>query len=615
MNKSKLFIALFGIMAINQFTLAQDSPKLQSNANSDSITGLDKDKYTCNAVSYDFNSEVVTSATKDPIKTKAEIEKKALYHNNDGTLFKYSLANISLEGVSQAQKTALLKSIGTNLYIYYKPDGTAHELYGYKSSPLWDYNALKAIILPLQVIVPTTGPSLNNYQIEEKDDKGVVLADYEVASNQAIKKQRRSYKELWSKSAAINLENSDITIELNDRRTIIKIDMRERISIGSQKSPLFSSDNYQQILLKQNSQTKPIADAPCIYSSLADALEKEQLIRLPFESIANTDMLRQQKLQQLSNVSLNDLVAKLHPNEGKEIQHPAEIVATLIDLFTYYPDNLKKVPDLLEKYIEDRQFSSFLIASVSNVQINESAEILLDIMKRFNNNPDILMQTILAHHSILFPSPANAEYLISLYQASKDPQFKTIVILAIGSLANKLDAIKTDNQPHPTTDFLIGEMTNDSQDSNRFAAISAIENSSDIYAFPSLQRIIETEQNPELIGRAIKAIRKMPSEKANPMLVKMLAEKHDNTNITLAALLAFQGRGLDDDKTIQLILNDYHSYYIKLKLEALDLILENQIASKPVVLAFIKDLQSSDKTSEAEKDVINNHLGKYSNSR
>jgi hypothetical protein len=158
-------------------------------------------------------------------------------------------------------------------------------------------------------------------------------------------------------------------------------------------------------------------------------------------------------------------------------------------------------------------------------------------------------------------------------------------------------------------------MTNDPQDSNRFTAISAIGNSSDIHAFPALQKIIETEHDPELIGRAIKAIRKMPSEKVNPMLVKMLTEKHDNMNVTLAALLAFQGRGLDDDKAIQLILKDYSNYYIKLKLEALDLILENQIASRPVVLDFIKDLQSSDKTSEAEKEIINSRFQKFFNSK
>jgi molybdate-binding protein len=64
-----------------------------------------------------------------------------------------------------------------------------------------------------------------------------------------------------------------------------------------------------------------------------------------------------------------------------------------------------------------------------------------------------------------------------------------------------------------------------------------------------------------------------------------------------------------------LILKDYSNYYIKLKLEALDLILENQIASRPVVLDFIKDLQSSDKTSEAEKEIINSRFQKFFNSK
>lgn len=615
MNKSKLIIALFGIITTHQPTLAQDSPEPQSNANNHFIITLNKDKYSCNSLSYDFTSKVVTSATKDAIKTKAEIEKRAILNNSDGSLVKYSLNNIGLEGASQAQKTALLKSIGTTLYIYYKPDGTVHELYGYKNTPLWDYNALKSIILALQVILPTTDHSLKNYQIEEKDDKGIALADYEMTSNQAIKKHRRSYKKLWNESTVINLENSNIIVQFSNEGIIRNIDMQERISIGSQKNPLFSSDNYQQLTLRENSQTKPMADDSCTYSSLADAREKEQLIELPFENVTNPDILRQQKLQQLSNVSLNDIVAKLHPNEGKEIQHPAEIVATLIDLFTYYPANLKKVPDLLEKHIADRQFSSYLIASVSNAQISESAEILLDIMKRFNNHPDILIQAILAHHSILFPSPANAEYLISLYQASNDSQLKNIVLLAIGSLANRLDATKTDNSLHPFTDFIVGEALTNTQYSTRFVAIDAIGNSGDIHAFPALRKIIETEQNPELIGQAIKAIKKMPAAKVNPMLLEMLKNKHDNINITLAALLAFQRRGFDDDEGIQLILNDYSGYYIKLKLEALDLISENQIASKPVVSAFIKNLQSSDKTSEAEKEVINNRFGKFSNSR
>lgn len=600
-NGTVLFV--FFITILHPLSLAQDSSASQVHPNSVSAIPVKINTHCGTLTGYDFKSEMITSTTQRPISTMAYIEKTPMLANQDGILLKYTLNNLTFDGLSLKQKMELTKTISNTLYVFQKSDGTILEIYGAGDVPLWNYNALKSIVLGLQVIQPEIDRSIKTYQIEEKDDKGVVVADYEIASNQLIKKHRQSYKTLWNEGASINLENSSILINLNDEGLIKDIKMQERISIGSQQSPLFSSDYHQQFSLKEIRPLSSTADKPCPYLSLAEVREKEQLVQLSFANVTNQDMLRQQKLQQLKNVNLDDLVNNLLPKDGK-IEKPAAVVASLIDLFTYYPSNLSKVPDLLEKHALDPQFSSYLIASVAQVQTIESQAILLDIMKRFNSNNEILMQAILAHHSVLTPSPVNADYLVSLHKASDNQEFKNLVILVIGSLSSRLDAIRPDQQPHPLTDFIIGELTRNTQELIPFAVIDAVGNSGDVYAFSALRKIIETERNPELIGKAIKAIRKMPLEKVNPLLVEMLNNNHDNKNATLSALLALQNRQLNDDVAIQKIINDYPSYSIELKLEALTLLSEKQIAGKILVSKFIDGWQYNKKFSDAEIKII-----------
>lgn len=427
---------------------------------------------------YDLKSKSVILGYPQPITMSAQIKIEPISITSDAMLTKNTIMVSSLTGMSNQMTSQLLSQLNLSMYIYYDNQGYIEKLYGKKNTPVYDYNAIKTLLLSLQFCLPEK----RNGIVKEKDDKGIALVEYNITDSQnIIKKQRKHYEKLWSANILMNIDFSDITIHLKQTGVIEKIKLRENITIGADENSILTARYLQEFQLKEINKNK------CNhYFSLKKFIQTEKLIELPFEFVPDKENKRLAKREQLKSINLHELVSNL---KSDELKVWSNAFVLLVDLLTYYPENLTQILTLIESNLENKKLIKSLISATAYAESLNAQATLLEIIKQFYKNKFILKNAIIGHHFSPLPSQDNVDYLISVYRNHTDREIRKLTILAIGSLAKKIDAIKSKEQKHPITEFILKELSLAESNGEKYIIFNALGNTGDIVAYKALEKI------------------------------------------------------------------------------------------------------------------------------
>jgi len=550
-------------------------------------------RFTCHSkLIYELKSESTISGHAQPIIMQAQLEQMPLLMTQEGTLVKNTVKAAHFTGLLPQQSVELTRQVNRNIYVLYNEHGGVKALYGQIKTPISDYNAIKPLVLSNQIVL---SPNQQNGIIKEKDDKGIAIVEYSKKSPNVLQKQRKSYEKFWSDGIPLNITASNIQIHFNKTGMLEKMDLIENMSVGAVENPFMTTRLHQSLILQEIQKIAQKNVQLCIHSSLENIIQTQKLIELPFQHIVDKEKQKFAKRESLKNVDLEHLLSKL---KSEKFNEWIKAFNLLVDLLSYYPEKLPKMLSLIENHINDKGLVKSIISAIAYANCSEAQPTLLKIMQYFHNQVFILRQAIVEHHFVPLPAQENIDYLIAFYKNTDNQKLKKLTLLALGSLAKKVDAIKLETQSHPITEFLLVELRQAKNNQERLTVFEALGNTGDIVAFDTLKNMVAS-RDVNISSWAIAAMRQMPSNKVKTELLAILKKSH-NDNHQLAALRALQDRKLSNDM-IQMIINRYLDFNMIVRLEVLSLLSQPQLIKNTAVSQFFQKLHSDKALSEAER--------------
>jgi len=572
---TRLLSLLIGICVVNSLS-AQES------------------RFVCHAkLIYDLESESIISGHGQPIIMQAQMEQMPLLITSDEMLIKNTVKTAHFTGLSPQQSAELTRQVNRSIYVLYDGQGDIKALYGQNQTPISDYNAIKPLVFSNQIVLPS-----HQRIFKEKDDKGIAVVEYLKISPNVFQKQRKYYEKLWSDGIPLNITACNIQIVLNQAGMLEKMELTENMSVGAVENPFMTTRYQQSLILKDIQELEPKNINLCRHSSLENIIQTQNLIELPFKYIVDKEKQRLAKREALKNVDLDHLLSGL---KSKDFKESAKAFNLLVDLLSYYPEKLPTMLSLIESHINDKKLVKSLISAIAHANCSEAQPTLLQIMKGFHNQVFILRQAIVGHHFTPLPAQENIDYLIAFYKSANNQKLKKLTLLALGTLAKKVDAIKPETQPHPITEFLLMELRQAKNNRERLTIFEALGNSGDIVAFDTLKEMAGS-RDTNISSWALEAMRQMPSDKVKTELLAIL-ETSNHENLQLAALRALQDRKFSDDM-IQMLINRYFDFNISVRLETLTLLSQPQLLKKTAVSQFFQKLRNNKALSKAERKKI-----------
>jgi hypothetical protein len=410
-------------------------------------------------------------------------------------------------------------------------------------------NLARTLLAATQVVGPAPGadPATGQWETEEDDPSGRLVAHYQVQTDGTVHKTKLRYLQPKpaKRSKTIYLAPAiqsagELVATLDDVGSLSALSVTNAQSESVQSKIIGQGTLQLQMRLVHKEESTPnelaalrTADAEAARTSRAVGL---YVVRSPEEG--QFDIQR----QELGNATLQSLLAEL---EAAERASPEDKIVTQLflkfkALAIIRPESCTSLGEMLTRAAPGSVRMQILTDALEAAGNPEAqAALSAAIQARLADSPSLLL-LIPALGAAELPTPQTERTLESLAFGTQAKNIAVTARLALGNVARNLGE-SSPQRAEKIVDRFLRELADPAAADSRWELLLALGNAGSIHALPTLTRLLD-DPMPELRGAAAWAMRWIDSPQVDAVLTTKVLSSDPDREVRLEAVRSLKFR-------------------------------------------------------------------------